>query len=714
MPQRSARPGLHTFVFFLALASLLVGSGSELAQAQSPIFNEVHTIAGPTVAVPQEFTFTASKPGNYTITLTDTGALLTPAQGGPAPLQMAQLAVTNSSAVVGTPLVLAGATGMLTLTSLPKGDYVIHVIGLPSNIPGSGFFTIQVQDPDMTQIDAFGGVLALPSGALPNGVTAVSPKPFQFSGATGCYSVTLTDMSLPAALSQVGLLLVQQGGANPLTFSSPGQQTTTLTSGATYSIIAYAVPDATVNAGLFSIVIAPSPPGTPPDACAPAPVAVGTAVYGFAVPVGNTISLGSPGLAAGPATFTLTDLKSPAALTQLQAVVMLNGQPAFPAPLSSPGSQMSQGFTAVTGTYQAFAAGIPASAAPGTGTYAVQLTQGGTTLLGVARGVTAPGSAVTAYSFDTNVSAANAGPSTLSLTDFQFPAALTSLGLTAVQSGARLGTALTAAGNINIKPAAGPLSFLVFAQAAPGGGLFGIDVKPLAGGGSTFGVTQGVGAAFSASQFSVTTAGTYAVTATDLGFPAAFANFDTIVTQGTTLVGQIFGGGTFVINATPGEYFINFIAQPTGTDQAGTFALNVGSAPPEPVVNLSTDNSSVSSGSTVDIIWSTKNATSCTASGGWSGSQALSGTTTSAVLTANTTFTLSCTGTGGTTSKSVSVTVTAPSGGGGHGGAIDAELLALLGLLLAWRAAGLSGLSPRAHSVCARSRAPRGSARKYH
>jgi hypothetical protein len=713
MPQRSARPGLHTFVFFLALASLLVGSASELAQAQSPIFNEVHTIAGPTVAVPQEFTFTATKPGNYTITLTDTGALLTPAQGGPAPLQNAQLAVTNSSAVVGTPLVLAGATGMLTLTSLPKGDYVIHVIGLPSNIPGSGFFTVQVQDPDMTQIDSFGGVLALPSGALPNGVTAVSPPAFQFPGATGCYSVTLTDMSLPTALSQVGLLFVQQGGANPLTFSSPGQQTLTLTNGATYSIIAYAVPDATVNAGLFSVVIAPSPPGTPPAACAPAPVAVGTAVYGTAVPVGNTISLGSPGLAAGPATFTLTDLKSPAALSQLQAVVTLNGQPQFPT-LSSPGSQMSQGFTAVTGTYQAFAAGIPASAAPGTGTYAAQLTQGGTSLLGVARGVTTPGSAVTAYSFDTSVSAANAGPSTLSLTDFQFPAALTSLGLTAVQSGARLGSALTAAGNISIKPVAGPLSFLVFAQAAPGGGLFGIDVKPLAGGASTFGVTQGVGGAFSARQFTITTAGTYAVTATDLGFPATFANFDTIVTQGTTLVGQIFGGGTFVINATPGDYFINFIAQPTGTDQAGTFALNVDSAPPEPVVNLSTDNSSVASGSTVDIIWSTKNATACTASGGWSGSQALSGTTTSAVLTANTTFTLSCTGAGGTTSKSVSVTVTTSGGGGGHGGAIDVELLALLGLLLAWRAAGLSALRPLVRSVHARNPAPRGLAQKYH
>jgi hypothetical protein len=49
---------------------------------------------------------------------------------------------------------------------------------------------------------------------------------------------------------------------------------------------------------------------------------------------------------------------------------------------------------------------------------------------------------------------------------------------------------------------------------------------------------------------------------------------------------------------------------------------------------------------------------------------------TSAALTSNTTFTLNCTGPGGSQSKSVTVTVTSSSGGGG--GAMGVELLAVL------------------------------------
>jgi hypothetical protein len=172
------------------------------------------------------------------------------------------------------------------------------------------------------------------------------------------------------------------------------------------------------------------------------------------------------------------------------------------------------------------------------------------------------------------------------------------------------------------------------------------------------------------------------VTATDLGFPATFANFDTIVTQGTAQLGSIFGGGTFNFNATAGTYFVNFIAQTTGSDQSGTYALTVAAAPPPPVVSLSVDRPQVSSGSTVDLIWSSQNATTCTASDGWTGAQALSGTATSAPLTMNTTFTLSCTGAGGTTAKSVMVTVTAASRGGG-GGALDFGSVAVLLALLA-------------------------------
>lgn len=80
---------------------------------------------------------------------------------------------------------------------------------------------------------------------------------------------------------------------------------------------------------------------------------------------------------------------------------------------------------------------------------------------------------------------------------------------------------------------------------------------------------------------------------------------------------------------------------------------------PDPTINISTASSSVQSGSGTTINWSSTNATSCTASNGWSGSKATSGSQSTGNLSTTTNFTLHCTGAGGTTNKSVSVTVTA-------------------------------------------------------
>ena len=81
---------------------------------------------------------------------------------------------------------------------------------------------------------------------------------------------------------------------------------------------------------------------------------------------------------------------------------------------------------------------------------------------------------------------------------------------------------------------------------------------------------------------------------------------------------------------------------------------------PAPTVTLSASPVSVTTGATTALTWSSTNATSCTASGGWTGAKATSGTETSAALTANASFTLTCSGSGGSGSASTSVTVTAP------------------------------------------------------
>jgi hypothetical protein len=88
------------------------------------------------------------------------------------------------------------------------------------------------------------------------------------------------------------------------------------------------------------------------------------------------------------------------------------------------------------------------------------------------------------------------------------------------------------------------------------------------------------------------------------------------------------------------------------------------------------------------LSWTSQGATTCTASGGWSGSRDLNSSAPEATpaLTATTTFTLTCDGSGGSTAKSVTVTVQTPAqGGGGGGGALDLGVLAVLASLLLWQ-----------------------------
>lgn len=80
-------------------------------------------------------------------------------------------------------------------------------------------------------------------------------------------------------------------------------------------------------------------------------------------------------------------------------------------------------------------------------------------------------------------------------------------------------------------------------------------------------------------------------------------------------------------------------------------------APPAPTVTFSASPTSITSGQTSTLTWSTTNATSCTASNGWSGTKTTSGTF-SVSPTSNTTYTITCTGyLGRSASQSATITV---------------------------------------------------------
>ncbi|HQU08130.1 MAG: hypothetical protein B7X04_04215 [Parcubacteria group bacterium 21-54-25] len=75
-----------------------------------------------------------------------------------------------------------------------------------------------------------------------------------------------------------------------------------------------------------------------------------------------------------------------------------------------------------------------------------------------------------------------------------------------------------------------------------------------------------------------------------------------------------------------------------------------------------TSSKNIPSGSSATLYWSSTNATACTATGGWSGPELTAGSQTITNITSDQTFTLTCTGPGGTSAPtSVTVNVSATS-----------------------------------------------------
>lgn len=77
----------------------------------------------------------------------------------------------------------------------------------------------------------------------------------------------------------------------------------------------------------------------------------------------------------------------------------------------------------------------------------------------------------------------------------------------------------------------------------------------------------------------------------------------------------------------------------------------------DPSVSFSADPAVVASGSASTLRWSTTDATSCQASGAWTGPKPPSGAESTGALSATSTYTLTCTGDGGSATQSITVTV---------------------------------------------------------
>jgi hypothetical protein len=103
----------------------------------------------------------------------------------------------------------------------------------------------------------------------------------------------------------------------------------------------------------------------------------------------------------------------------------------------------------------------------------------------------------------------------------------------------------------------------------------------------------------------------------------------------------------------------------TGPGGASTSAAATVAVVPVPTISLMANPQSIAAGGIATLTWTSTNATSCTASGAWSGAQSTSGTLGTGALSASATYSLVCGGLGGT-SNTVSATVTV-----GYGGAVS-------------------------------------------
>jgi hypothetical protein len=644
-----------------ALAIFICLTGN-LAHAANPLPAESRLVSASGAPAPTQLAFTIASAEDLQVTLTDLKI--------PAALLSAEVVVTQGDAVVGEAVLASPATTATFSITGAVGAYTLWVFGHPGASDSVGTFTACVAPKSspsacISSASLAGNITEDSAAANP----ALSTLSTQLTVKTqGSYTFNFSDFQFPVALSVAPGVALFQGSTAVQPLPIPSGTAITLSPGV-YTLLAIAQADQTAQAGLYGITIT-GPAGTTP-------------LLDTAVSVGQaTQSSPFDNSSAQSVTLKVTDFSFPSPLGSASAM------------LTSGGTSLGQASAAGGATTIAAPAGglqLWTYATPGTaaGTYEVDVLAGANALFTTAQGVSPSGGTAYAYAFVTPTVAAGSYKATAG--DLQFPAALPTGGFSfaVAQYGVILEQSASAA-TLDVTAAAGPLVFLVSAQAPTAGTMSGnglFDVNLQASGASPqflYDKTQSVSSTPSVFDSQLLTLGvdaSFSATLADLKTPAAFDNLALVVSQGTSVLGKIYGGGTFSFAATPGTYQLTFVASPAAQQQFGMYGVAVVFSPPT-IGTFTSSASSATTGTTVTLTWSTANATSCTGSGGgWtgsgtSGSQAL-------VLSATTTYTLSCTGAGGTSSQSVTVKATAaPSSGGG--GAVD--LTSILMLLSLWTA----------------------------
>jgi hypothetical protein len=170
------------------------------------------------------------------------------------------------------------------------------------------------------------------------------------------------------------------------------------------------------------------------------------------------------------------------------------------------------------------------------------------------------------------------------------------------------------------------------------------------------------------------------------------------VASGAWTGSQLPSGSFITAELTTNSTFGLLCTGPGGDSALESVFVEVEAAPSPTNVNLTAQPASITTGSSATLTWTTTEAESCTASGGWTGSKSATGGSEIVTPATTTTYTLHCVGTTEDTAAAT-VTVSAPPPpppprGGGGGGTIDW-----------WLIAGLLALVARVRSLTTRKSA---------
>ena len=647
----------------LALAGwlALVAGGSAGAATLLETSELLASTPAAAAQLPPAYEFTVTTAGDYTVTLEDISSNL----GAQARLQSLEVLVTRDLQTVTTFEVIYPAQPDGTIPRATRnfagtpGIYRVHVLGKIAE-DGAGAFSIKVAPTaGGTALLQEAGSMAAVGGPESN----KSSLQAKFTvPADGTYQLVVTDRNFPAPLaapSQI-LLLRYDGGASPTPILNPLTPFTAVAN-QEFELFIIATAADVQQAGLYQAKVVNQ---------------AGAAIYSSENTVGKMPPAKTIQVPATDAyTLTLADLRFPQALTSMSAAVVQNG--AFEGSIAAAGSVS---LNLDQGNAQLYVFNV----APDVGAMSTKLLRGTAVtyaevhLVDASPDPTTP----TIYSF-TPTQAVAAGNHTLNISDFRFPSPLTRVNTAAVQNAAIVDST-DQLGPKTVTLQAGPVRVLVAVTpppavgGMPGNGMFALTLATQAGA-PVFESTQGVGGLFNMRALNVPTAGRYDVTLKDFEFPERLRTSWLVVTRGTSEIGQVIGSSTIQLQLDAGTYVLNFLGQPAADALYGAYGLKVGDSTPPPVVTLTAAQSSVTSGGSTTLTWSATNATSCTASGAWSGTKAASGTAPTGALTSNATYEIECVGPGGRDDASVTVAVNAPAPKSGGGGQVD--LLLLLAML---------------------------------